>query len=95
MTHWVLRVDVNPNASSWAASILSATRSSGGTTSCASVLSSNAQIRDARAYSTVTVFARFRGWSTFSPRRRAIRYASSWSGSTASTACRNAGVRGT
>ena len=26
-----------------------------------------------RAYSTVTVFARLRGWSTFSPRRRAIR----------------------
>jgi hypothetical protein len=24
-------------------------------------------------YSTVTVFARFRGWSTFRPRRRAIR----------------------
>ncbi len=23
-------------------------------------------------YSTVTVFARLRGWSTFSPRRRAI-----------------------
>ena len=26
-----------------------------------------------RVYSTVTVFARFRGWSTFKPRRRAIR----------------------
>ena len=24
------------------------------------------------SYSTVTVFARFRGWSMFSPRRRAI-----------------------
>ena len=28
-------------------------------------------------YSTVTVLARLRGWSTLSPRRRAIRYASS------------------
>ena len=46
-------------------------------------------------YSTVTVFARLRGWSTFRPRRRAIRYASSCSGTTASTACRKAGVRGT
>ena len=26
-----------------------------------------------RGYSTVTVFARLRGWSTFRPRRRAIR----------------------
>ncbi len=26
----------------------------------------------AAPYSTVTVFARLRGWSTFSPRRRAI-----------------------
>ena len=25
------------------------------------------------SYSTVTVFARFRGWSTFMPRSRAIR----------------------
>ena len=48
-----------------------------------------------RSYSTVTVFARFRGWSTFKPRRRAIRYASSWSGTTASAAWRNAGERGT
>jgi hypothetical protein len=51
--------------------------------------------RFAGAYSTVTVFARLRGWSTFRPRRRAIRYASSWSGTTASTAWRNAGVFGT
>jgi hypothetical protein len=49
----------------------------------------------AGGYSTVTVFARLRGWSTFRPRNRAILYASSWSGSTASIACRNAGVRGT
>src|SRR5213592_386299 len=46
-------------------------------------------------YSTVTVFARFRGWATLRPRRRAIRYASSWSGMTASAAWRKAGVRGT
>ena len=50
---------------------------------------------DAGSYSTVTVFARLRGWSTFSPRRRAIRYARSWSGTTASTAERNAGAFGT
>ncbi|MDX6483489.1 MAG: hypothetical protein QOE95_1260, partial [Gaiellaceae bacterium] len=48
-----------------------------------------------RLYSTVTVLARFRGWSTLRPRRRAIRYASSCSGTTASAACRKAGVRGT
>ena len=48
-----------------------------------------------RGYSTVTVFARFRGWSTFSPRRRAIRYARSCSGRIASTTCRKAGVFGT
>jgi hypothetical protein len=46
-------------------------------------------------YSTVTVFARFRGWSTFKPRSRAILYASSWSGITASGAWRKFGVRGT
>src|SRR6266566_1866980 len=40
------------------------------------------------SYSTVTVFARLRGWSTLSPRRRAIRYASSCNGMTARTACR-------
>ena len=33
-----------------------------------------------RRYSTVTVLARLRGWSTFRPRRRAIRYARSCSG---------------
>ena len=38
-----------------------------------------------RAHSTVTVLARFRGWSTFSPRRRAMWYASSCSGITASS----------
>ena len=48
----------------------------------------------ASPYSTVTVFARFRGWSTLSPRSRAIRYASSCNGTTASTACRNAGDPG-
>ena len=48
-----------------------------------------------RGYSTVTVFARLRGWSTFRPRRRAIRYASSCSGRIASTTWRNAGVFGT
>src|SRR6266511_1586856 len=47
------------------------------------------------AYSTVTVLARFRGWSTFRPRSRAMRYASSCNGSTARTACKKAGVRGT
>ena len=47
------------------------------------------------SYSTVTVLARLRGWSTFRPRRRPIRYASSCNGSTARTACRKAGVRGT
>ena len=46
-------------------------------------------------YSTVTVFARLRGWSTFRPRRRAIRYASSCNGTTARAACRNAGDFGT
>ena len=46
-------------------------------------------------YSTVTVFARFRGWSTLSPRRRAMRYASNWRGMTASTAERKAGALGT
>jgi 3-hydroxyisobutyrate dehydrogenase-like beta-hydroxyacid dehydrogenase len=45
-------------------------------------------------YSTVTVFAKLRGWSTLRPRRRAIRYASSCSGTTASTAWRKAGLRG-
>ena len=48
-----------------------------------------------QAYSTVTVFARFRGWSTFRPRRRAMRYARSWSGITARIAERNAGALGT
>jgi glycogen debranching enzyme len=66
-------------------------RSSSRASRCAA---SGSTRRDER-YSTVTVFARFRGWSTFSPRSRAVRYASSCSGSTASTACRNAGVRGT
>ena len=47
------------------------------------------------SHSTVTVFARFRGWSTLRPRRRAMRYARSWSGITASTAERNAGAFGT
>ena len=31
-------------------------------------------------YSTVTVLARFRGWSTFNPFARAMAYAKSWSG---------------
>jgi hypothetical protein len=44
---------------------------------------------DAVRYSTVTVLARFRGWSTFIPRSLAMRYAISWSGMTASVACRN------
>ncbi len=48
-----------------------------------------------RGYSTVTVLARFRGWSTFRPRRRAMRYARSCSGRIASTTWRNAGVFGT
>ena len=46
-------------------------------------------------YSTVTVFARFRGWSTLRPRRRAIRYARSCSGITARAADRKAGAFGT
>jgi hypothetical protein len=36
-------------------------------------LRSDAGERTLDVYSTVTVFARLRGWSTFSPRRRAIR----------------------
>src|SRR5690349_4744058 len=47
------------------------------------------------AYSTVTVLARLRGWSTFSPRSRAIRYARSWSGITARIDWRKFAVRGT
>ena len=46
-------------------------------------------------YSTVTVLARLRGWSTFRPRKRAIRYASSCNGRIASAACRKAGDSGT
>ena len=46
-------------------------------------------------YSTVTVFARLRGWSTGRPRMRAMRYASSCSGTTARTAERKAGAFGT
>lgn len=37
------------------------------------------------AYSTVTVFARFRGWSTLRPRFVAMWYAKSCSGTTASS----------
>jgi hypothetical protein len=47
------------------------------------------------SHSTVTVFARFRGWSTSSPRRRAIRYASSCRGITASTGWSSGSVDGT
>ena len=52
------------------------------------------RMRGYGGYSTVTVFARFRGWSTFRPRIRAIRYASSCRGTIARTTCRNAGVFG-
>ena len=42
-----------------------------------SVRGAGAELRRPDCYSTVTVFARLRGWSTFSPRSRAMRYASS------------------
>ncbi len=61
----------------------SSTPSANGSTSCSPI------------YSTVTVFARLRGWSTFRPRSRAMRYARSWSGITASAADRKAGAFGT
>ena len=43
----------------------------------------------------VTVLARLRGWSTFRPRARAMWYASSCSGITASSDCSSQTVRGT
>ena len=45
-------------------------------------------------YSTVTLFARFRGWSTSQPRRTAMWYASSCSGTTATIGIANAGAAG-
>ena len=46
-------------------------------------------------YSTVTDFARFRGWSTSVPRATAVWYANSWSGITASTGGSASCVSGT
>ena len=50
---------------------------------------------EADGHSTVTVLARLRGWSTFRPRPRAMWYASSCSGITASSGCSSQSVRGT
>src|SRR5438105_3652914 len=51
--------------------------------------------RHALAHSTVTVFARLRGWSTLHSRSRAIRYANSCNGTIPTSAWRNGCVRGT
>src|SRR5262249_47917868 len=48
----------------------------GGTRAC------DRGLHGSHAHSTVTLFARLRGWSTSQPRRTAMWYASSWSGIT-------------
>ncbi len=53
-----------------------------------------AHARKILRYSTVTVFARFRGWSTFNPRSSAMLYARSCRGITARIGCRIQSVRG-
>jgi hypothetical protein len=48
-----------------------------------------------RAYSTVTDFARLRGWSTLQPRANEAWYEMSWSGTMASSGAKISGVAGT